>query len=189
MDIELYEILTEIAYGLKSKMDKSIKMENNLWESNQKYIYDEYLIRAINKLSAWGIKYKIFNNCFIPKNETDAIVNIFSRSIKNWIKELENYLNEDLSDLYYDESLIELYGENKYKITECCDELASECSIYNMDSEQYKLFKRLRSLDQNKYVYLRKFIIENPIIGVRERSKLSEHIKSMGLIEKKLMNL
>lgn len=186
MDIELYEILTEIAYGLKSKMDKSIKMKNNLWESNQKYIYDEYLIRAINKLSAWGIKYKIFNNYFIPKNETDAIVNIFSRSIKNWIKELENYLNEDLSDLYYDESLIELYGENKYKITECCDELASECSIYNMDSEQFKLFKRLRSLDQNKYTYLRKFIIENPIIGVRERSKLSEHIKRMGLIEKKV---
>ncbi len=59
-----------------------------------------------------------------------------------------------------------------------------------MDSEQFKLFKRLRSLDQNKYTYLRKFIIENPIIGVRERSKLSEHIKRMGLIEKKrLMNL
>ena len=69
MDIELYEILTEIAYGLKSKMDKSIKMKNNLWESNQKYIYDEYLIRAINKLSAWGIKYKIFNNYLIYKLE------------------------------------------------------------------------------------------------------------------------
>ncbi|MGL4742227.1 MAG: hypothetical protein ACRC41_15780 [Sarcina sp.] len=189
IDRELFNILTEIAYGLKHKHDTVIYNNINEIQTKYKYPMDKYLIRAIDKLAAFGVKYKLYEKVHFPKNETDAII-FFSENLLDWIKSIESAISVDLSNLYYeDDFFVELFGNNLYKVTDFCSDFASYCLIYNKDLEQKQVYGLMKKLDQEQYVFVRMFIIENPIINFSQKNLFNKKAKDLKIDEETIIKL
>lgn len=155
---EFYSILCEIAYGLRNKVkeyDKESKKQHFTKDNYNHYVKDPYLIRSINKLYAFALKNKCINEkgeVLAPKDETQAIENYFSIGIGKWIDNWCESMKKVLRDFIDIDPLVMLAPNNKFILTETCKELAMECTTYDKDAEQYKLFKQLRKLEQSGYV-------------------------------------
>lgn len=187
---EFYNLLTEIAFGLKSKEETYKKKINGDTNLSEQYIKDKYLIHSINKLYGFAMKYNIKdskNRLLTPKDETDAIVNFFSRPIYEWFNGWENELFDSLKPFFEMEPLISIKSGNKYICNEdSCFELAQQCTTYDQNAEQKNLFNLLRTFDQDPYVFCRKYIIVHPLIDSMEVREFKLNLIKLGINEKKV---
>lgn len=87
---EFLEIYYELAYGFQSKdqeynknksSKRDMEIEGNNTLNQKKYIKDDYLVHALNRFSAFALKYNMLDDegrIIAPTDETDAIENWFN---------------------------------------------------------------------------------------------------------------
>lgn len=183
-----FEILTEVAYGL---VKKEQQYEKRIKDENYQYFQQPELIASIQKLALFMLENGVVNESgfpIAPKNETDAILNYFSKTLDEWpCIESSNY-HSLIMGLVEEERLVHVYDNDLYfYTTDWCKELADECRTLNEDATQQSVYLKLRRVSKDgQYIYLRKFIIEHPIIDMSEKFKFINEGEKIGL-EKNLL--
>lgn len=158
----------KIAFGLIT-IGLQEKEEN---KQKGKYYYSQKLIHGINIFQALNYYYNKEKFDFSNLHEQYFIENYAMKPIKNWFKEWKdvNELNLEDQYFYHMEALIGDIGYNTFEITdECRDyiEIFVEKELI-AGIEQRVIYDYLKSLSQDDYVNLRKYLIENPIVEESE---------------------
>ena len=152
---ELFRVISNVMYGI------SIKPINQ----KKKYTPSDIILKSLNEWNYVAMKYKLLDKngeLVAPKHESDMIFNFLGVDSSEWSKRIINNGDEIESMISYT-PLIEKISNTTYILTEEGKEFASQCSEYNADEEQNKFFRKLRGLDSECYIFIRRFIIENPI--------------------------
>lgn len=175
-----YELLTEIAYGLVVKEETYNKNRDNEFG----YFQQPELISAIQKFALMMLKMNILDEKSIPiapKNETDALLNYFSLPLEEWPPTAnENFYFHYGFDA--EDFLVYMYKDNTmFYTTDWCRELADECKKYNQNTMQNMVFQEMFNTEPHQYVFLRKFIVENLLIGLKENRDFLKMGKDIGL--------
>ena len=153
-----------IAKGL-CQQERKANSNNNRF----KYSDSPSLKHGLNKLLIFAIS----NNCFdntgkiiAPFDETDAVLNYFSKPVSNWMskwpEEVVNAVKEGY--IFSWDNLVEPRYGNKYQPTRFCEEVADVYRIVETELEQERFYNSIKNLDQEEYVALRRFVIENRAI-------------------------
>lgn len=189
---EFLEIYYELAYGFQSKdqeynKNKSSKRDMEIEGHNtlnqKKYIKDDYLVHALNRFSAFALKYNMLDDegrIIAPTDETDAIENWFSVPVEEWLENWTGDLKRTLNVYSELEALIN-YSDGIFIPTTACEEYATECIRHNQESEQFRLFKRIYGLSQEGYVYCRKFFIKHKVVNAIDLLEFREKLLAMGV--------
>ncbi len=153
---ELFRIISNVVYGISIK---SI-------DQQKKYKPSDIILKSLNEWDYIARKYNLINESgalVAPKDEADMIFNFLGVNSSEWSKQVINYREKIESIISYT-PLIEKISNTQYILTEEGKELARECTDYNVDEEQNKFFQKLRRLDSECYIFIRRFIIENPVV-------------------------
>lgn len=178
---EFWGLLGDVSYGLVKK--QNIYRKNIEIDESYRYFQTAELERSIQKLNLLMLRHGIVSENgepIAPKNETDAVINYFSHSMQYWptakYNKFQNILDEEL------EPLIHLTnGKTKYTVTETCRELAMESLTYNQDMMQKQVFYLLTQLNQEQYVFCRKWIIQHPLMDRLQTLDLQDEMKTLGI--------
>lgn len=183
MQKRFFEILTNIAFGLQQK---KLNYERKVSQDDE-YVYFQQneLTYAIQELALFMLECGIFDSYgtpIAPQNETEAIIHYFSKTLDEWPCAQHSLFNEFLSIQEDEDRLIYLNSnKNHFEITQWCEELASESKKFNMDAMQNLAFAELMSVSENQYVFLRKFLIEHPILDFLHKMKFLDNGQKLGL--------
>lgn len=175
------KMFAHIAFGLQEKLRRP---------NPEEYHYGLLLRQGINMFSALavefsGLKDDALKEYLISLNETEMICKKFTRPVNEWFIEWDDSVLQDLkkSYLWNIGSLIYLDEiENNFSLTgECLDYLDSEeKDLTSID--EHIVFNLMKQLSQDSYVYVRKFIIEHPLLTELERKKLLLNFKNEQII-------
>ncbi|WP_341302154.1 hypothetical protein MHB44_07135 [Lysinibacillus sp. FSL H8-0500] len=184
MKKKFFELLTEIAYGL---VNKELAYENMEKDENYYYFQQQELIKSIQKLALFMLEHRIVDDDGIPiapNNETEAIIYYFSKPLDEWPCAVNPAFNE-LKMLADDEEVLVHVYENDtfFYTTEWCKELADQCHEYNQNAMQQAVYQKLMQVTEEQYRFLRKFIIEQPILDVKASYDFKRTGKISGLNE------
>lgn len=184
-----FELLTEIAYGL---VKKELKYENMDKDENYSYFQQRELNTSIQKLALFMLEHGIVDVEGIPiapKNETDAILNYFSKPLDEWPC-VNNQLFHEVLVFAEDEERLVHVSANKtdFYTTEWCREFADQCRKYDQNAMQLAVYQKLLLVSNEQYKFLRKFIIEHPILDITALYHFKRDGKNLGLEEFYLEN-
>lgn len=177
-----FDLLTEISYGL---VRKEFEYEKKQKDDNYRYFQQPELVSSIQKLALFMLENGIVDEIgcpLAPSNETEAILHYFSKPLNEW-PSAENHVFQKLI-LFADEEerLVHVYGDTYFYTTEWCKELADQCRKFNQDIMQQDVFIKLRQVTEDEqYRFLRKFIIEHPIIDLKAKYDFERKGKMLGL--------
>lgn len=187
---EFLAIYYELAYGFHSKDQEYSKRSKEHMEieryntvSEKKYIKNDYLMHALNRFSAFALKYSMLDDegrIIAPNDETDAIENWFSLDVGEWLENWHGDLEKALNVYSELEALIN-YSAGIFIPTTACEEYTAECIRYNQESEQLRLFKRIYGLSQEGYVYCREFFIKHKVVTTIDLLGFREKLLGMGI--------
>ncbi len=171
------KMFAHIAFGLKENLKRP-----NLEE----YRYGLILRQGINMFSALAVEYSGMKgdelvNYLMSLNETEMICKKFTRPTNEWFSGWNESVLLDIQKCSFWDigPIIYLNAQDKnYALTEeCLDYLnATESDLSAIDEHiVFNLMKQLSQNNQEIYVYLRKFIIEHPLMTGIERKNLLLH--------------
>lgn len=156
------KIMLQILRGLKQKVARSGNGED--------YPYSSVFQHGLNSLYCFALINKCFGKngeVLAPAHETEAILQYFSRPAAEWIKNWpENVLEQiqEVGNILEWDSLLYVGQGNTFILTEFCEELLDAYEnigpIIEVELEQRAFYNQLRSLEQDDYVAVRRFIIE-----------------------------
>ena len=169
-DSRFEKMFAHIAFGLQEQLCRP---------NPEEYHYGLLLRQGINMFSALavefsGMKGDELKNYLITLNETEMIRKKFTHPVAEWFDGWDDLIIQDIkkSSFWDIGSLIYLDEEEKnYMLTgECLDYLNSvEKDLTAID--EHRVFNLMKELSQDNYVYVRKFIIEHPLLTVTERKQ------------------
>ena len=172
------KMFAHIAFGLKEKLGRP---------NPEEYKYGLLLRQGINMFCALavefsGMKSDVLKSYLISLNETEMICNKFVYPVNEWFSGWDESLLQELKLSCFWELGPLIYlneGDRNYILTEeCLDYLHStEKDLSAIDEHiVYNLMKE--HLSQDNYVYIRKYIIEHPLLTEIERKKLLLHFNN-----------
>lgn len=165
------KMFAHIAFGLQEKLSRP---------NPEEYTYGLLLRQGINMFSALtvefsGMKGDSLKEYLMSLNETEMICKRFTYSVSEWFEGWDETVIQDLqSSCFYDIGPLVYLDEDekKYILTdECLDYLDSQESDLSAIDE-HKVFNLMKQLSQDNYVYIRKFIIEHPLLTEIDRKNL-----------------
>ena len=178
---EFEKMFAHIAFGLQEKLRRP---------NPEEYKYGLLLRQGINMFSALavefsGIRGDALRAYLISLNETEMICKVFTRPVHEWFNgwdeeilyALKNTCFWDIGPLIYLDEV-----ERTYTLTgECLDYLDSmETDLVSID--EHIVFDLMKQLSQDNYVYVRKFIIEHPLLTDLERKNFLLHFNNEQII-------
>ncbi|SDM48169.1 hypothetical protein SAMN05216544_0390 [Lachnospira pectinoschiza] len=162
--IDLRKAMALIIYGVYEK--ERIKKEN-------KYPYSPRLKHGMDMFFRLALKY---DNSFDLRTayETAFIRNYAMKPVSEWFENWNAIILSKIKEnsYYYLDALVEDTGSNTYHISEATEDylnLLESDLIAGLD--QKIIYEKLIKLDQEDYVKVRKFIIENPIADLKDLRK------------------
>lgn len=188
LEKEFFELLTEISYGLVKKEKKYETVEKN---ENYSYFQQPELASSIQKMGLFMLAYEIVDEIgapLAPKNETDAIINYFSKPLNEWPSVKNPNFHPLLVFAREEEVLVHTYDHSSaFYSSEWSQELASICRTYNDEAMQQSVYQLLVRVSSEQYTFLRQFIIEHPLLDIAVKSKFRQKGKMLKLEESFLM--
>lgn len=185
---DLKVILYHIAKGLSHKIYVQNKANNN----KSKYPDSSVFRHGLNELAVFAMS----NECFSPEgdllaplDETDAIMNYFSRPVYDWMSKWPQWIIDIAEKQYllHWDNLVVIGDKHTYILSEFCEQLSDVHKINNVETEleQEDFYRRLISLEQKEYEFIRRFVIEkeNRVI---KKDRLNGIIRDVGVKYKKL---
>lgn len=170
-------MIAHIAFGLKEKLDRP---------NPEDYTYSLLLRQGINMFSALAVEYSgirddELKDYLVSLNETGMICKKFTVPVAQWFCGWAESVLEELqkSPLWSLGALIYLNEKSRnYSLTdECFDYLdASEKDLSAID--EHVVFDLMKQLSQEKYVYIRKFLIQHPLLTSIDRKELLIHFNN-----------
>ena len=169
--IRLEKAIANIALGLKVKLNNKVKDE---------YPESAQLKKGINMFAALMVSDAGFSAILLKErleglNETEFILNYLSKPIKEWFKDWNENILMKLKDSAFwtlGAFVIADRTRKKYELTyECMDYINSiENDVSTID--EHKVFELLKQCSQEDYSYLRRFLIEHPLMSDFDRREL-----------------
>lgn len=160
-----------VAFGLKEKLRRP---------NPEEYTYGLLLRQGINMFSSLAVEFSGLQGNALKSylgslNETEMICKIFTRSVNEWFVGWNDSVLQDIGTYYFGNIGPLIYlneKEKRYDLTdECLDYLdATENDLTAID--EHLVYDLMKQLSQDNYVYVRKFIIEHPLLSEIERKKL-----------------
>lgn len=163
------KMFAHIAFGLKEKLSN---------DDPEQYRTGLLLRQGINLYCALALQYTVKEGEDLKKylttlNETEMINNMFTLPVKEWFKGWNEVALEELQKepFWEMEQLVYLKkNEKSYELSyECLDYLEvteNDLSAIN----EHKVYDLMKNLSQEKYVAVRQFLIENPLLTIRKRN-------------------
>lgn len=184
MEKKFFGILTDLAYGLQQKQLAYEKLRKN---GEHVYCQQPELTKAIQELGLFMLENGIVDGKgfpIAPQNETDAINNYFSKTLDEWPCAQHPYFQDLLVYQEEEERLIYLNSNRThYEITSWCEELAAGSRNFNYDAMQGAVYEEFAFVKDEQYVFLRKYLIDNPIIDLIGKYEFAQTGKKIGLTE------
>lgn len=143
---------------------------------NGQYFYSKHLIHGINLFQNLNYKYSSEKFDFEQLHEQKFITDYAMKPVKEWFEGWENTENLKLEEqeFYHMGELVGDIGSNMFYVNDCCEDYVQYYVEKDIIAgiEQRAVYECLRVLEQDDYVYLRKYIIQHPIIDQDELKKL-----------------
>ena len=156
-----------ITVGLCEKDRKKIKGE---------YFYSKRLIHGINIFQYLNYKYNQENFDFSQLHEQRFITDYAMKPVRNWFDGWKNTENLKLEEqeFYYMEELVGDIGSCMFYVNDCCEDYVQYYVEKDIIAgiEQRAVYDCLKLLEQDDYVYLRKYFIQHPIAGQGDLRRL-----------------
>lgn len=182
MQKKFFGILADLAFGLQKKQFVYEKLKKN-----EEYFYFQQpeLVKAIQELGLFMLENGIVTEEGVPlapQNETDAINNYFSKTLDEWPCGKHPHFQNLLVYQENEERLIYLSPERThYEVTSWCEELAAASQSFNYEAMQGAVYEQFAFVSEEQYVFLRKYIIEHPIINLIDKYEFNQSGKKIGL--------
>ena len=167
-----------ITVGLYEKDRKKKKGE---------YFYSKRLIHGINIFQSLNYKYNRESFDFNQLHEQRFIIDYAMKPVYTWFDGWENTENLKLEEqeFYYMGELVGDIGHGMFYVNDCCEDYVQYYVEKDIIAgiEQRTVYDCLKLLEQDDYVYLRKYMIQHPIIdqGDLRKLKLRYSQKEMAL--------
>lgn len=156
-----------ITVGLCEKDRKKIKGE---------YFYSKRLIHGINIFQYLNYKYNQGNFDFSQLHEQRFITDYAMKPVREWFDGWKNTENLKLEgqEFYYMEELVGDIGSCMFYVNDCCEDYVQYYVEKDIIAgiEQRAVYDCLKLLEQDDYVYLRKYFIQHPIAGQGDLRRL-----------------
>lgn len=156
-----------IIVGLCEKDRKKIKGE---------YFYSKRLMHGIDIFQKLNYKYSQGNFDFSQLHEQGFITDYAMKPVREWFAGWENTENLKLEEqeFYYMEELVGDIGSCMFYVNDCCEDYVQYYVEKDIIAgiEQRAVYDCLKLLEQDDYVYLRKYFIQHPIAGQGELRRL-----------------
>lgn len=156
-----------ITAGLYEKDRKKVKGQ---------YFYSKHLIHGINLFQNLNYKYNSKKFDFEQLHEQRFITDYAMKPVKEWFEGWKNIENLKLEEqeFYYMGELVGDIGSNMFYVNDCCEDYVQYYVEKDIIAgiEQRAVYDCLKLLEQDEYVYLRKYLIQHPIIDQDEMRKL-----------------
>lgn len=139
------------------------------------YCYSKRLLHGINIFQSLNYKYNSKHFDFSKMHEQCFITEYAMKPVSQWFEGWEDTEALKLeSQLFYCmEALVGDSGFNTFYVNDNCEDYIE---YFEKDIiagvEQRAVYDCLRALNQSEYVYLRKYLIENPIVKIEDLRKL-----------------
>lgn len=167
-----------ITVGLCEKDRKKIRGE---------YFYSKRLIHGINIFQYLNYKYNQENFDFNQLHEQKFITDYAMKPVRDWFEGWKNTENLKLEEqeFYYMEELVGDISSCMFYVNDCCEDYVQYYVEKDIIAgiEQRAVYDCLKLLEQDDYVYLRKYFIQHPIAeqGDLRRLKLRYSQNEMAL--------
>ena len=158
---------------LKTAMDLIVTglYEKERQKKKGEYFYSKRIIHGINLFQSLNYKYNPEGFDFGKMHEQSFITEYAMRPVAEWFHGWKNKENLKLEDqsFYYMDALVGDSGFHTFHVNDNCEdyiEYVEKDVIAGI--EQRAVYDCLKSLDQDAYVNLRKFLIEHPVIPAKD---------------------
>ncbi|MDE6059496.1 MAG: hypothetical protein K2G44_05600 [Clostridia bacterium] len=168
-DTMFEKMFAHIAFGLKEKLSN---------DDPEQYRTGLLLRQGINMFCALALQYAATEGEDLEKyltalNEAEMIRNKFTAPVKTWFQGWNEIALEKLQKEPFWEMGQLIYlkqDETSYELSdECLDYLeVTESDLSAID--EHKVYNSMKDLSQEKYVAVRQFLIENPLLTIRKRN-------------------
>lgn len=170
-----------IVIGLHEKERKKVEGE---------YLYSRRLIHGINIFQSLNYKYNRNYFDFNQMHEQCFIQEYAMKPVARWFEGWENTDELKLEEqfFYYMDALVGDSGFNTFHVNDNCEDYIQYfMKDIIVEIEQRAVYDCLITLEQSEYVYLRKFIIEHPIVKMEQlrelKLKYSQNDMALQVIE------
>lgn len=155
------------------------------------YFYSKRLIHGINIFQALNYKYHRENFDFSQLHEQKFITEYAMKPVEKWFEGWKNTENLKLEeqDFFHMEALVDDIGDNAFYVNDCCEDYVQYYVERDIIAgiEQRAVYDCLKLLEQDDYVYLRKYFIQHPIADQgdlrRLRLRYSQNKTALDAIE------
>lgn len=163
------KMFAHIAFGLKEKLSS---------DDPEQYRTGLLLRQGINIFCALALQYvakegEDLKNYFTTLNETEMICNMFTLPVKKWFKGWNNIALKKLQkELFWEMGQL-IYLKKDEKSYELSDECLDYLEVTENDLsaiDEHIVYNLMKELPQEKYVTVRQFLIENPLLTIRKRN-------------------
>ncbi|MEL1135057.1 hypothetical protein AAC978_07715 [Desulfitobacterium sp. THU1] len=193
-DIKFPELKT-IMYHIVKGLAHKVYLSRDTNRGRNTYPDSAVLRHGLNELYVYAMTHQCVDSkgkVLAPANETEAIVEFFSRPVSEWMAAWpQNIIAKAQNDYLWDwESLVSIGYHNTYILTDFCEELAEAHKMRVVETElpQAVFYRKLMTLTQEEYEEVRKFVIqkENRVI---KRYDLGGQVREMGVRFGKLSDI
>ena len=150
--------------------------EKDRKKEKEQYFYSKHLIHGINLFQSLNYKYNYEQFDFEQLHEQKFITDYAMKPVKEWFEGWKNTENMKLEEqeFYHMGELVGDIGSNMFYVNDCCEDYVQYYVEKDIIAgiEQRVVYECLRVLEQDDYVYLRKYLIQHPIIDQDEMRKL-----------------
>jgi len=180
---ELKATMYHIVKGLAQKAHIFNERDNK----KIKYPDSPVLRHGLNELVVFAMVYHCYDEngmLLAPIDETDAVLNYFSKPVIEWMGRWPRELIDmaHIQDLLFWDSLIEIGHNNTFILSEFCEQLSDVQRMHFVETEfaQEDFYRKLIKLEQKEYEAIRRFVIEKEH-RVMRRDDLNRAIRDFGI--------
>lgn len=174
---------------LKTAMDLIVTglYEKERQKKAGEYFYSKRLIHGINLFQSLNYKYNPDGFDFSKLHEQSFITEYAMRPVAEWFQDWKNIESLDLENqsFYYMDALVGDSGFNTFHVNDNCEdyiEYVEKDVVAGI--EQRSVYDCLKALNQDEYVKLRKFLIEHPIISLKQlRTLKREYLQNSAALQ------
>ncbi len=109
-------------------------------------------------------------------SEATFIKNLSTKSVREWFVTWpeSEIINVQTSALWETGALVTMSIGNDYFLTEECQDIINGCEPWGIleGIDEHSVYKDLINLNQDNYVKLRKFLIQHPLLSIREKQQI-----------------